>query len=221
VKAALLAIVACAGCASYGSMTSARTIAPGTSQASTALETDGVGIVENPVRLPLPTLAIGVRRGLREDLDVGGKLSILPIGDALTALGLEAQVRWRFLGDPSRRWELAVAPSTGWRGTESSGARWDAGHVVLPLVIGLNFGSADRRHQLYWAPKAGWQRLWSAGAMPVDVPFAGSTLGFAWRLRERLSLVPEATLLRSPTSLDQSDGSAIVHVGVGLVFGAP
>lgn len=51
------------------------------------------------------------------------------------------------------------------------------------------------------------------------MPVAGSTLGFAWRIRERLTLVPEATLLQSPTSLDQSDGSAIVHVGVGLVFG--
>jgi hypothetical protein len=219
VKAALV-LLACAGCASYGSMTSARTIAPGTSQASTALELDGVGVVENPVRIPLPTLAVGVRRGLRDDLDVGGKLSILPAGDALTALGVEAQARWRFAGDPSRRWELAVAPSAGWRGTESSGARWDAAHAVLPLVIGLNLGSRARRHQLYWAPKVGVQRWWSAGAMPVDVPFAGSTLGFAWRIRERLTLVPEASLLRSPTSLDNSDGAAIVHVGVGLVFGA-
>lgn len=215
---AALVFALCTGCASYGSMTTARPVAPGSSQVTTALELDGFGVVESNLRVPLPTLAVGVRRGLRDDLDVGGKLSILPLGDALTALGVEAQARWRFAGDSTRRWELSVAPSAGWRGTESSGARWDAAHAVLPLVIGLNLGA--KRHQLYWAPKVGWQRWWSAGAMPVDVPFAGSSLGFAWRIRERLTLIPEATLLRTPTALDNSAGSAIVHVGLGLIIGS-
>jgi hypothetical protein len=219
VRAAIV-LLACAGCASYGSMTTARPVAPGASQVTTALELDGVGVVENDLRVPMPTLAVGVRRGVRDDVDVGGKVSILPFGDALTALGLEAQARWRLLGDAGARWELAVAPSAGWRGTESSGARWDAAHAVLPAVIGLNVGSRARRHQLYWAPKVGWQRWWSAGAMPVDVPFAGSSLGFAWRVRGRISVIPEVTLLRSPTALDNSTGSAIVHAGVGVVFDA-
>lgn len=213
---AALVLVACAGCASYGSMTPARPVAPGATQVATALELDGVGVVESPLRVPLPTLAVGVRRGLAEDLDVGGKLSVLPLGEALTALGAEAQARWRFHGDADRRWELAVAPAAGWRGTSSSGARWDAAHVVLPLVIGWNLGA--KRHQLYWSPRVGWQRWWSAGSMPVDVPFAGSTLGFAWRVRDRITIIPEGTVLRSPTSLDNSQGSAIVHFGIGVVF---
>jgi hypothetical protein len=209
-----VALLALAGCASYGTMTSARPVAPGASEVTTALELDGAGVVEDDLRVPSPSLAVQVRRGVREDVDIGGKLSILPFADALTTLGVEAQARWRFAGSDTSRFELAVAPSLGWRGTESSGARWDAGHAVVPLIVGWNLG----RHQLYLSPKVGWQRWWSRGAMPVDVPFAGAGLGFTWRVRERWSIVPEATALRSPTSLDQSDGMAIVHVGIGLVF---
>src|SRR5687767_1632927 len=162
-------------------MTTARPVEPGASQVTTSLELDGVGVVETPVRIPLPALTVNVHRGVREDVDVGGKLSILPLGDAGTALGFEGQGRWRFVGDEHARVELAFAPSAGWRGIESSGARWDAAHVVAPLVAGVNLGA--RRHQLYLAPKVGWQRWWSAGAMPIDVPFGGVTVGFAWRVR--------------------------------------
>ena len=87
-------------------------------------------------------------------------------------------------------------------------------NTVLPLIVGWNLG----RHQLYLSPKVGWQRWWSRGAMPVDVPFAGAGVGFAWRLRKRTSLITEVTALHTPTSLDNSDGAGILNVGVGLVF---
>lgn len=208
--------VAATGCASYGTMTSARPVAPGASQITAALELDAVGVQEDDLRVPLPSLAVGVRRGVRADVDVGGKVSVLPLGDALTQLGVEGQVRWRIAGDADATWEVAVAPSAGWRGISSSGARWDAAHVALPVIVGLNFGR--RRHQLFASPKVGYQRWWSAGSMPVGVPFAGAGIGLSWRIKPRLTLVPEATALSSPTSLDQSEAAAIVHVGIGLVW---
>ena len=211
-----LALLAVAGCASYGTMTTARTLPPGTTQATAALELDGAGVVEDDARIPSPTLAVAVRRGVARDLDVGAKLSVLPLDEVLETIGVEAQARWRFRGDASRRLELAVAPTAGWRGVSSSGARWDAAHAVVPVIVGLNLGA--RRHQLFLSPKVGWQRWWSAGAMPVDLPFAGAGIGFAWRVRDDLTLVPELSALQSPTSLRGSDGMALVHLGIGLVW---
>ena len=210
-----LAILALAGgCASYGTLTTARPVAPGASQVTTALELDGIGVVENPARIPLPSLSVDVHRGVRADVDVGGKVSILPGGDFLTGLGAEGQLRWRFAGGDRSRWEFAVAPSAGWRSVESSGARWDAAHAVVPVVVGLNLG----RHQLYLAPKVGWQRWWSAGSMPVDVPFAGAGIGFAWRIGHHTTLVPELSVLQTPTSMDNSKGAAILNLGLGLMI---
>jgi hypothetical protein len=211
-----LVLVALSGCASYGTMTTARTVAPGRSEVTTSLELDGIGIVETPVRVPLPSLTVDVHRGLRDDLDAGAKISILPLGEALSGLGAEGQLRWRFAGGEDSRFEVAVAPSAGWRSVESSGARWDAAHAVLPVVVGVNLGR--RRHQLYLSPKVGWQRWWSAGSMPVDVPFAGTGIGFAWRVRSHVTLLPEISVLRTPTSLDHSEGGAILNVGLGLMI---
>jgi hypothetical protein len=211
-----LVLLLLGGCASYGTMTTARPVAAGRSQVTTSLELDGIGVVENPARVPLPSLTVDIHRGLRDDLDVGGKLSILPGGEMLTGIGAEGQLRWRFVGDEHRRWEIAVAPSAGWRSIESSGARWDAAHAVVPVVIGLNLGA--RRHQLYLAPKAGWQRWWSDGSMPVDVPFSGVGLGFAWRVRRNVTVLPEISVLRTPTSLDNSEGAGILNAGIGLMI---
>jgi hypothetical protein len=210
-----LSLCALAGCASYGTLTTARTVEPGAGQVTAALELDGTGAAESDLRLPMPSLAVGVRRGVARNLDVGGKLSMLPFGDAMTGLGLEGQGRWRFAGAPSRRFELAVAPSAGWRSTATSGARWDAAHAVLPLIIGINLGA--RRHQLFLSPKIGWQRWWSAGATPIDVPFSGAGIGFAWRLGSA-TLIPEITAVRSPVEINSQGSTAIVHVGLGLMF---
>lgn len=211
-----LALVALAGCASYATTTTARPVAPGASQTTAALEVDGFGVVEDDARIPMPAFAVAVRRGVARDVDLGGKLTVLPLAGALTAIGVEAQARWRVAGAPERRWELAIAPAGGWRGVASSGARWDAAHVVLPVVVGLNLGA--RRHQLFVAPKVGWQRWWSEGAMPVDLPFGGAGVGFAWRVGRATTLVPEATVLQSPTRVAGSAGSAIVHVGFAVVW---
>jgi hypothetical protein len=210
-----LALCALAGCASYGTLTTARTVEPGAGQVTAALEIDGTGAAESQLRVPMPSLAVGVRRGVAPGVDVGGKVSMLPLGAAATGLGVEGQARWRFAGAPERRLELAVAPAGGWRSTASSGARWDAAHAVLPLVIGVNLGA--RRHQLFVSPKVGWQRWWSAGATPVDVPFAGAGLGFAWRLGGA-TLIPEITAVRAPVEINSQGSTAIVHVGVGLMF---
>jgi hypothetical protein len=94
------ALVFLGGCASYGSHLSASPTAPGNREL--ALSADVLVIDRGVGPQVLPNPEIGLRLGLVDDLDIGGRLN---------AGGFEGNARWRVLA--SEAFDLAVVPGLG------------------------------------------------------------------------------------------------------------
>lgn len=102
----------------------------------------------------------------------------------------------------------------GYRITYSSGAVIEGVHIAAPLILAADLG----RHQLVYSPTAGYQRVYSTGARPVDVPFAGWSLGFRWQLTKRWALLPEGTVGYTPARNFMTEDSRLFHVGIAGIF---
>lgn len=199
-----VAIVAASACTGAGQMTTARTLASGQHQ-----------WIVSPELNPTPEIGVGYRRGVGAEVEVGAKVTGLPAGEALTTFGAEIGAKRRLMA--GERFELAVGLGAGYRLIHSSGANWESGYVELPLVAGVNLRRG--RDQLVFGPKVGYQRWYSSGSMPVDVPFGGVALGYAWAANDRLTVFPELSLLRSPTPVQDEGRYVMFHFGVGFMWG--
>jgi hypothetical protein len=215
---AACAVAACAaslgGCTAMSTIKTATTVAPGQNQYIFAVEGNGGAPVEFPVKPLLPELVAGVRRGLTERVEVGGKLTTLPLGRFVTTAGLEGEVKVQLRRRADSRLELALGPAAAFRYVASSGASMQVSYLTLPLLCGIDLG----RHQVVISPEAGLQLWTSAGSTPIWAPMAGLTLGFVWRLGQRFALVPEVSAYRSSVAIDYSRGSQMVHVGLGALY---
>ena len=80
----VMAAAALAGsaCTAMSTIKTATTVPPGQTQVIGAIEANGGAPIELPVKPLLPELAVGLRRGLTERVEVGGKLTSLPPGGA-------------------------------------------------------------------------------------------------------------------------------------------
>jgi hypothetical protein len=192
----------------------ATTVPAGSTRVFAAVEANGGAPLELPVKPLLPEVAVGARHGLTDRVELGGKLTTLPLGRRVTTAALEGQVKVQLRRRPEGTLEIALGPAGGFRWVGSSGASMQVSYVTLPLMLGWNVG----RHQIVVTPEAGLQLWTSAGASEVWAPVTGLTLGFVWRLGERFTLVPEATAYRSPVALDYSRGTMMLHLGIGMLF---
>jgi hypothetical protein len=211
--AASLAALA-GGCTAMSTIKTATTVPRGVNQYIFALEGNGGAPMEFPVKPLLPELVAGLRRGLTERVEVGGKLTTLPLGRAVTTAGLEGEVKVQLRRRPDSRIELALGPAAGFRYVYSSGASMQVTYATVPLLCGINVG----RHQIVVSPEAGLQLWTSAGSTPIWAPMGGLTLGFVWRLGQRFALVPEVSAYRTPVAIDYSRGSQMIHVGIGFLY---
>jgi hypothetical protein len=196
-------LVTAAGCASAGGMTTARTLQAGADQWMVAPELN-----------PTPEIGVGYRRGVGAEIEVAAKVSTLPAGEALTSLGAELSARRQIW--TSGRLELAAGVAAGYRLIHSSGATWEAGYGELPVLVGINV----RRglDQLVIGPRVGYQRWYSSGSMPVDLPYWGASIGYAWAATRSLTVFPELALTRSTTLVQSRDRHRMVRFGVGFLF---
>jgi hypothetical protein len=192
----------------------ATTVPRGQNQLVAALEGSGGAPVELPVKPLLPELVIGVRRGLTDRVEVGAKLTGLPFGRRLTTAALEGEVKLQLRRRPDSRLVIALGPAAGFRWVSTSGASMQVTYGTVPLIFGVDVG----RHQIVFAPELGLQLWTSAGATPIWAPMAGLSLGFVWRVGERLALVPEVAAYRSTVAIDDSVGSQMIHVGIGMLY---
>jgi hypothetical protein len=212
--AALAAAAALAGCTAMSTIKTATTVPRGQNQYIFALEGNGGAPVEFPVKPLLPELVAGVRRGLTERVEVGGKLTTLPLGRFVTTAGLEGQVKVQLRRRSDSRLVLAVGPAAGFRYVASSGASMQVTYATVPLLVGIDVG----RHQIVVSPEAGLQLWTSAGSSPIWAPMAGLSLGFVWRLGQRFALVPEIAAYRTTVAIDYSRGSQMIHAGLGFLY---
>jgi hypothetical protein len=211
-RALVLVLVATlAGCGAYTSYKHTRLAPAGKTDwiVATQLSGAGTGTSDNA---PLPELAAGARRRVHARVDAGVTATFLPLGPAFSTFSAEASGK-ALLGRHGR-WSAAIAAGAGYRITYSSGATIEGVHVAAPLILAVDLG----RHQLVYSPTAGYQRVYSTGARPVDVPFAGWSLGFRWQLNRRWALLPEGTVGYTPARNFMTEDSRLFHAGVALLL---
>jgi hypothetical protein len=199
--AGLAAALLAGGCMGSGGVSTARTLDPGQHQVVAGLELGGA--------------AVGYRRGLARGVEIDGKLTGLPAGEILTTAGLELSGKVQLYR--GQRLELATGAGAGYWLIRSSGATWEAATVQIPLLVGVNLRGG--RDQLVIGPRLGVQRWYSSGAMTVNLPFAGATVGYAWTANPRLTVFPEIGIMRSSVDLADVRPARLFHLGIAFLFG--
>ncbi|MCE9577091.1 MAG: hypothetical protein K8W52_28345 [Deltaproteobacteria bacterium] len=210
-RAALIVVAAlAAGCGAYTSYKQTRLTPRGHTDYLFAAELQGASTGMDGA--PMPEIAVGARRRVHDRIDVGATGTILPLGEAITSAS--AEVSGKLALGRHGRWSAALGTGVGYRVTTSSGAVFEGVHAAVPVILGVDLG----RHQLVLSPTVGYERLWSSGARPVSLPFAGYSLGFRWQLARRWALLPEATVGYTPARNYRTDSSQLFQVGLAVLF---
>lgn len=175
------------GCATYGSHLTASPLPPGDGQL--ALTADALVIDRGLGPQVVPNPEVGLRRGLLDDLDIGGRVNVG---------GLEGNVRWRIAG--SDRIDLALVPGLGFGFVPVTNA--DTGLFNASGLASLLFGvETSPRAELVLGARAVATYAFPATAFLGDASGAkmlylpGATLGFRLPVGESTYLFPDASVL--------------------------
>lgn len=215
----LVAALFLGGCASFSTMTTARTVAPDTNQLWIAPEFAGMTIDSgNPPErdtISVPQFELGFRRGITDGVELGGKLWLLGM-----ALQSKFQVVRSAAEDSGI--DVAIAPSIGWLGVNSSGSNFNVVTGYLDVPIGINVYGGS---QLVLTPKAVYQRYMardSGSSGSFDLLFLGGSVGYAWKLGTT-RILPEISMLQpiiNPSSgSDLRYNGVVFQGGLGFLFG--
>jgi hypothetical protein len=165
----------------------------------------------------LPT--IGVRYGLADDVDIGGRLS-----NVLTTSG---DIKWNPIR--SSAFDLAIAPGVQFYSVfnvgDDEGGDADEDQPVfiahLPLLAGINLSRSfivvptiGVSYALAREPPASASDI--EQSQVIRGAFMRAGLGFQLQLIDRLAVHPELTIMRGFT---QMDGYMLYMGGIGFVFG--
>lgn len=192
------------GCMSYSHFGTARVLQSGQFQPYVAPQVSGAVSLKGAA--VLPQFELGARYGVAPGWDVGARL-------------------WYAGGAVEARRQLLV--STGrWRpdlallGQLSFGAP-NTGAAQVALLLGLPMHS---RVQLVLGPRIVYE-LWvrpNPAGRPLNALLVGTSVGVAFELHPRLSLIPEVTLIFPAVTERGLAGpagqGATLQAGVGLLF---
>lgn len=213
---ATLPAIALAACGTGSAYRTTRIVPQGHTELLFGAQVSGAGTVGTAQEgsggvAPLPELALSARRGFDDQYEVQLNTTLLSIGPAHTgSIELAGKLRFYEHG----RWSLATGASAGYRIASLGGAIIEGAFVSAPLIGGVELG----RHQLVVTIDTGFQRLYSSGARPVDMPYAGASLGFVWQLARTWALLPEAGAEWSPTANFMTEHSRLFHVGIAALW---
>lgn len=196
----LMAFLALARCPSFSTMGTARTIGRGKSQLLVAAE--GMGAVSGTGVGVLPQLEIAGRYGLTDDVELGAK------GWYLGA-AIDAKVQLLRSPNPESGLDLAIDPTLGWSAPNKL-------TVGVPLLLGVNVPGG---HQLVIGPRL-VDELWFDPALPAsraaNTLLAGTSLGFAWKISDRVRIMPELSFLyplAAPPGVSTYAGAGVAYQG--------
>lgn len=173
--------------------------------------TGGVGAAQirdlpQQTKMPTGSVELGVRHGLTDDIDVGGRI-FFP--------GLDVNATLRFFHRGA--WSIAVAPQLAFVRTTATGATTNS-FTLFPAAI----VPVTRRFSRAWAftfgPSLGSGFYWPETGGHAQGMWLGALLGVEWRVGERVWLVPELTGYRTLAGDVPVDGT-FVSFGVGLRIG--
>lgn len=210
-----------AGCPSFTTMGTARTIEKGKGQFYVAVggislesfETNSTGQAKS---VGLPSFELGGRYGVAEGVEVGGK--IFPVGAELNAKF--ALVR---PAEPQGL-NLSVAPAASLYPFSNGDNRVLLAWLHLPVLCGLNFGGSE----LVVAPRVS-DLILSDGTSSINTVFVGGSLGVAFKVSDGFRILPEVSIatpvwyaVTSPTASTSNridPRGAIVQANVGFLMG--
>lgn len=212
------ALAFAAGCASFSTMSTARTTAKDTNQIWVAPEFVGMTYDSGTDRqsFSVPQFELGMRRGITDDFELGGKLWLL-------GAALEGKVQLVRSPSQDSGIDIALAPAIGWLGLNSSdGSDFNVVTLYLNLPIGVNVPGGS---QLVLTPKAIYQRYMASGgggSGSADLVFLGGSVGFALKLGSTY-ILPEVSIMQPVVNPATSDvikyDGVVFQGGVGLLFG--
>jgi len=194
------------GCPSTSMYRSAEPVPAGRWQASLVAAGGALADRETGARSPTGYGALGLQRGVTDDLDVGVRLY---------TVGVSALATVRFVHRGA--WSVAVAPELSFVRTPRTSTTTDAVHLFAAATVPVTY-----RLSRTWALSAGP----SLGA-GVYLPEAGGSAGGAWlgafvnaeaRLGERWWLVPEVSGYNVVAG-DVPLRGGLFTAGIGLRFG--
>jgi hypothetical protein len=159
----------------------------------------------------------GFAYGIAEGVELGARVWGVYTPNFLTSFGGSLDSKWQL----SRgKIDVALASSVGYHQLTLGGAPWHTFHATLPLLFGWNLG----RHQLVFGPRVADYLLTAYGQNTVNSFWGGLSLGFAWRVSERIDLLPELVILYSPVNFggrvdpDDRRGATLTTLGLGATL---
>lgn len=229
------------GCASFSTFGLARTlnqgavqgwVAPGAGggSASTTVANGTGGTTSQSATLAYPLLEGGVRFGVTDNVELGGKLGFN---------GLTVESKFALVRSPSMDSgvNLSLAPAVGFiaygassgSGANSSSAFFGALSFHLPVLIGIDFGG----HELVLGPRIVDQVLFGAGSSgsassssTINIFYVGGSVGFAIRASSGVRILPEIAIGVPTVSTGDVGSSAkafnalLFQGGVAFLFGS-
>ncbi|HSM91422.1 MAG TPA: hypothetical protein VLT47_00970 [Anaeromyxobacteraceae bacterium] len=219
-RLAILGAALLGGCASFSTMSTARTTPRDTTQVWLAPEIAGLtfdtGTPPDRQAITLPQLEFGVRRGITDDLEVGAKVWLL---------GAAMEGKLQVLRAPTQDGgvDVAIAPSIGWLGFNTGdGGSFNVVTGYLSVPVGVNVPGGS---QLVLTPKAIYQQYLSSGggeSGSASLLFLGGSVGYAWKVGT-MYVLPELSMMRpviNPATSDviKYDG-VVFQGGLGFLFG--
>ncbi len=210
VAAAMLA----SSCASSGLIGGAHTIGEGNTELFIAPEGSFGG--SDVIASTGAHLTVGVRHGVTERFDLGGRVWAFPTGFvSLVGGSLDLRVGLLQARNPGRGVDIALMPSVGYQLTLGAGTDVHVAFAHVPVAFGFNLRGG---HQIILAPGLTYQLAISESSAPVHFPFGTGTIGFLWRVFDDFWLMPEVGGMWSPTATDDGPGTAIFRGGLGFGF---
>lgn len=227
---ALPALALLAGCPSFSTMGTARTIPKGKTQFHVGMggqqlrdwSVEDSGALES---ITLPTFEFGASHAVSDSVEVGGKIWFV---------GAEFNSKFQLSRSesPSSGIDLALAPSLSFyplSGENNAGQTTSGGLVFvhLPLLLGVNVGGGS---QLVIAPRISNTMVWGSASggesSTASIFWAGGSLGFAIKLGDSFWILPEvsvsypvATSSGMRATTDLAFEGVIVQGQLGLLFG--
>lgn len=210
----VLPVVLWGGCASHTTYRHATPLGKGKTQVNVAPQINSAGPADGQAA-PYPELAIMVKRGMSERLDLAGTATVLTLGRAYNAFGLEGMGQYHLYRSPGGRVDIAAALGLGYRLASTTGAVFEAIHASVPVIFGINFG----KNQLVFSTFVSWQQWYSEGTAPVAIPASGISIGYYWQVTRGFALHPEMSFARSAVRLNDRGESVLGHIGLAMVWG--
>lgn len=223
------ALVLLAGCPSFSTMGTARTLPKGKTQFHVGMggqqlrdwSVESSGTLET---ITLPAFEFGVSHAVTDRAEVGGKIWFM---------GAELNSKFQLLRSeaPTSGIDLALGPGVSFyplSGENNAGQTRSGGVVFahLPLLVGINIGGGS---QLVITPRLSNTFAWASAAgssSTASIFWAGGSLGVAWKVTEGFFVLPELSMtypvgttrgLQATTDL--AFQGVIVQAQLGMLFG--